>query len=344
MDQHFDAERLAAFVDGSLSREDRAAMEAHAADCARCLQLVAAMVRTEPPAVRTRGLSRIPMALRWSVPLLAGATALALWVNVREAAIAPQTSVASRDVSLPAPSTPDTNQEATEKQANTKQDAREREAKLEKALPADRKAQRAEQPLATPPPSAAEPAPLSVPLSDSELRRVPSSAPSAPAAAPPPAGASAKSLPGVAGTAPQDTSARFRSGEAIAESVTVARQAQAPIAPIDVVSPDGSGRWRVAGNAILRSTDAGKTWSRESVPVQSTIAAGAAPSPSVAWFVGRSGYILLTTGTNQWRRVTFTEPADLVSVSARSESEADVTTSDGRVFTTADGGRTWTRR
>ena len=334
MDQHFDAERLAAFVDGSLSREDRVAMEAHAADCARCLQLLASMVRTEPPAVQTRGFSRIPMVLRWSVPLLAGATALALWVNVRErpAIEAPQTTVASRDVSLPAVSAPETGQEVREQEAK-----RER---LAGALPADRKAQRQDQSRVNQAPSAAESAPLAAPLSDSDLRRLPASTPSVPPAAPQPTAAAAKSVPGVAGKAPQDTSARFRSEGGVAESVAVARMQ----ATIDVASPDGSNRWRVAGSSILRSADAGKTWTKESVSVQGTIAAGASPSLRVAWFIGRQGYILLTTGTNQWRRVSFPEPADLVSVAARSELDVDVTTSDGRVFTTADGGRTWTRR
>ena len=326
MDQHLDAERLAAFVDGSLSREDRAAMEAHAADCARCLQLLAAMVRTEPTAVQTRGLSRIPMVLRWSVPLLAGATALALWVNLREE---PRPSPRA-NVLLPATRTPE-----------AKQAAPEQEAKLEKDAQTDVTATRKDQPGAKRAPSAAELAPLAAPLSDNELRRLPASPPSVPAAAAPPTAAAAKSVPGVAGTAPQDTSARFRAEGGVAESVAVARNLQEMF---EVASPDGSGRWRVVGKTIVRSTDAGKTWTTESVPVQSAIAAGASPSSRVAWFVGRSGYILLTTGTNQWRRVTFPESADLASVSARSELDADVTTSDGRIFTTADGGRTWTRR
>src|SRR5215207_344089 len=55
MDQHFDAERLAAFADGSLAREERAAAEAHAADCPRCLHLLAAMARTDEPRTARRG-------------------------------------------------------------------------------------------------------------------------------------------------------------------------------------------------------------------------------------------------------------------------------------------------
>jgi photosystem II stability/assembly factor-like uncharacterized protein len=113
---------------------------------------------------------------------------------------------------------------------------------------------------------------------------------------------------------------------------------------LEIASPDSMTRWRVEGKTILRSTDGGKTWNSESVPVEREVTAGSSPSPLVAWLVGRQGYILRTSATNQWRRVPFPEPADLASVSARSEREAEVTTSDGRVFATVDGGQTWQRR
>lgn len=346
MDQHFDAERLAAFADGSLSREERAAAEAHAADCPRCLQLLAAMVRTEQ-ATATAGHApwRIPTVLRWSVPLLAGATALALWINLREqpAVEPPQPSVESSDAAAPAKAEPRPEQPA----------AREDEKALKFAEPERRIAGGvpqakvpADQISRMDPERRAEPATpevKSAPLSDRQLGQLPAPAPpTIPVAAPADAPiAGAKKLPGVAGEALQD-SARFRAQERVAETVAATRNA--PPAPIDVVSPDGLGSWRVAGKTIFRSNDGGKTWATERVPVQGEIAAGASPAPLVAWFVGRGGYILLTTGTNQWRRVIFPEPVDLASINAKNESEAEVTTADGRVFTTADGGRTWTRR
>ena len=105
--QHLDAERLAAFMDGSLTRAERAAVEAHAADCAHCLQLLAAMARTEPS--RRRASWRLPVVLRWAVPLAAAATALALWVNVDRAALElhrPTAPAASVDAVAPAPPSP----------------------------------------------------------------------------------------------------------------------------------------------------------------------------------------------------------------------------------------------
>ena len=83
MDQHFDAERLAAFADGSLSSAERVAAEAHAADCPHCLQLLAAMARThEDPPRPSRAGWRLPVFVRWAAPLAAAATALALWINL----------------------------------------------------------------------------------------------------------------------------------------------------------------------------------------------------------------------------------------------------------------------
>lgn len=346
MDQHFDAERLAAFADGSLSREERAAAEAHAADCPRCLQLLAAMVRTEQPTA-TAGHApwRIPAVLRWSVPLLAGATALALWINVREqpAVEPPQPSVESSDAAAPAQMDPRPGQPAAkedEKAMKFAEPERRVTGSVPQAkVPADQISRMDQKRRA----ESAAPELKSAPLSDRQLGQLPAAPapPAIPVAAPSDAPiAGAKKLPGVAGEALQD-SARFRGQQSVAETVAVTRNAPGTT---DVTSPDPSTRWRVVGKAIFRSNDGGKTWATERVPVQGEIAAGASPAPLVAWFVGRGGYILLTTGTNQWRRVIFPEPVDLASINAKSESEAEVTTADGRVFTTADGGRTWTRR
>src|SRR5207247_6487029 len=75
-----DAETLAAWADDMLNRHERAAAEAHAADCARCQAMIAALARTAPPAP-ARSWWRMP-AMTWLVPLTAVAAALLLYVNV----------------------------------------------------------------------------------------------------------------------------------------------------------------------------------------------------------------------------------------------------------------------
>jgi photosystem II stability/assembly factor-like uncharacterized protein len=73
------------------------------------------------------------------------------------------------------------------------------------------------------------------------------------------------------------------------------------------------------------------------------LTAGASPSPSICWLVGQRGVVLITIDGRQWRRLDFPETVDLVSVRAADDKTATVSAADGRVFTTADRGRTWTR-
>lgn len=81
-----DAGTIAAWAEGSLTGAERDAAEAHAADCERCLAVVAAMARTAPPPVAARP-SWSPF--RWLVPLTTAAVAVTAWVIVREPAPAP---------------------------------------------------------------------------------------------------------------------------------------------------------------------------------------------------------------------------------------------------------------
>jgi photosystem II stability/assembly factor-like uncharacterized protein len=77
--------------------------------------------------------------------------------------------------------------------------------------------------------------------------------------------------------------------------------------------------------------------------VTTDIIAGFSPTPSVCWLVGRTGVVLLSIDARSWERLSFPEAADLTSVQAIDATTAAVTTSDGRTFSTTDGGRTWTR-
>ena len=99
-----DAETLAAWTDGSLRPAERAAAEAHVADCGRCLALMAAMARTEPPPSVT---SRAPwFSVRWLVPLTAAAVVVTALVLVRDPEIVPVTELQK---TAPAPAAPAAN-------------------------------------------------------------------------------------------------------------------------------------------------------------------------------------------------------------------------------------------
>src|SRR6266404_4095080 len=75
-----DAETVARWADDTLSRKERAAVEAHAASCARCQSMLAAMARTAPPAV-ARSWFRSPI-VAWVAPLTVAAAALLIYVEV----------------------------------------------------------------------------------------------------------------------------------------------------------------------------------------------------------------------------------------------------------------------
>lgn len=115
---------------------------------------------------------------------------------------------------------------------------------------------------------------------------------------------------------------------------------------IVVVSPTGSVRWRVGlAGRIERSTDQGLSWQQQASGVASDLLAGAAPSDSVAWVAGRAGVILRTTDGQRWQRVVSPDSAvDWASITASDGLHATVTSSDGRRFTTENGGQSWKRQ
>jgi len=103
LDGCLDAETLAAWAEETLSSRDRSAAEAHAADCARCQAMLAAMARTTPAAVEAPWW-RVHM-MAWMVPMSAAAAALLLWIALpmMRASYAPGESVGRVAEALPAP-------------------------------------------------------------------------------------------------------------------------------------------------------------------------------------------------------------------------------------------------
>ncbi|MEQ1575187.1 MAG: hypothetical protein ABL993_13185 [Vicinamibacterales bacterium] len=113
---------------------------------------------------------------------------------------------------------------------------------------------------------------------------------------------------------------------------------------IEIVSPDPLIRWRIAGSVAEHSTNGGSSWDAVPTGVRAELTAGAAPTTSVCWLVGRGGLVLLTVDGRDWRRVAFPETTDLSAIQATDARTASVSAADGRVFVTSDGGATWGRR
>jgi hypothetical protein len=163
---------------------------------------------------------------------------------------------------------------------------------------------------------------------------VPTAAPAPTAAPPPPARAEF-----VAPSTAADASPRAV-GAAAARMMLKAQQEPPALIP----SPNPNIRWQIVpGGGVQRSIDGGSTWQAQSTGVGVTLTAGAAPSPTICWLVGPGGIVLLSTDGRSWKRVAFPEATDLSSVRATDDKNATVTTADGRLFSTTDGGVTWPR-
>jgi Photosynthesis system II assembly factor YCF48 len=338
-----DAETLAAWSDGSLSRREREAAEVHVADCERCLSMLATLVRTLPAEPAKSAWSRW-FTIRWVVPLTAATTAAVLWIAVQpEAPQSGQQAAVQLDSSVPAPPPPPPGARPSAEAARdvTPQSARTSNAQpapRPTGMPAESKAEARldANALNRVSDSAAGPATLRekdtdksrqeaagsraamsppVPLPDAPARERASEAPpSAPAAAPPPGGVA---------------------GETRRFSQVLAR------APIEIASSDAQVRWRINGAVVERSTDRGLTWQTQATGVLTPLTAGSSPSPGVCWLVGRNGVVLLTTDGETWRTLPSPEAIDLVAVTALDGSRATVATSAGRTYRTQDAGRTW---
>jgi hypothetical protein len=311
-----DAETVAGWFDDTLDARDRAAAEAHAADCARCQALLAAMVRTAPPAA-THPWRRASF-MGWLVPLTVAATALLIWVNL------PQRPVVS-----PSPATtPVEVKPAYREQARTGTNPTV-DATVPPAAGRDRSTSRPKAEQRQLRKDAVRSGGDNAVRDNSIARAAPEPPPQA---APESSAASAPSRGTIEETitvgAPQPASARMRR-----------ELREAPI-----VSSDWFTRWRIATEGtVQRSTDGGVTWETQATGAAVTLTAGVSPAPSVCWLVGPGGVVLVTTDGRSWERLSFPEVVDLVAIRATDDKTATVTAADGRRFTTTNRGQTWER-
>jgi hypothetical protein len=382
LDSCIDAETLAAWIDGALSARERKAAEAHAANCARCQALAAAVIKVSPRPP-TASWWRAPL-ITWLAPLTATAAAVAVWAIVADRspiqkpepasaagalASARQEPPAQAPAEPPAPKTstepsrpasparqvegraaPPSLKAAREDRQAEKEDLQKRAA----PVAADSAAARAgSRDRTVPPPSAATAA--AAPAAQAASPAAPTLPAGGPPAAPVDAVAERPSpQPAAAAAAAENATAETTQlksalqGDARASGVT-ARRAAAFSSPLrggdtTIASPDPAVRWRILGTGGLqRSIDGGASWQLQQPGAPAPLVAGAAPASTICWVVGRNGTVMLSTDGRSWRRVMFPEAADLIAVRAVDAMNATVTTADGRTFTTADGGRSWVR-
>jgi hypothetical protein len=97
--------------------------------------------------------------------------------------------------------------------------------------------------------------------------------------------------------------------------------------------------WRTRDRVIEHSIDGGATWVAEHT-ADRQVRAGAFVGPNVAWLVGENGLVLRRTA-NGWFVAAPPAEGNITAVKASNPSKATVTLEDGRVFTTENGGVTW---
>ena len=309
-----DAETIAAWHEGALATADAAAMERHVADCPRCRALMAAFIQTTPVTPVVESLWR-RWHLGWAVPLATAATAAALWIAVPRNTSLPKQSGESSMVSVDAvaPVAP----AATPPAAATAPPALTQTESIQTARAFARR-EKSE--------PASETESASKPLEDQRAAVVALSAP-----------IEADKREDANGAAPQAAAAP--------RTATVQRAAAAlreEIALPEIVAPAGTARWRiVGGQRIERAPGSGGEWAAASIDASDLLTAGAAPSATVCWVVGRRGAVYVTTDGMRFVRVPFPEMSDLVAVTATDQRRATVSSADGRSWTTTDQGLTW---
>ena len=312
-----DAEALAAWVDGGLGGDERAAAETHLSHCARCQMTLAAFARGDVPEQAEQEKSWRRWGLGWLVPLAAGAAAVAIWIAVPQ----PTPPAAAPVQVRHEPATPPTGS---------------------RVLPAD------------PAPAAPMVAPKTESAVAFDSERLPSrekrqqveaSADAAVGLQPTTAAGSGAIMAGPSVRAPRPAAAS-QPPPPVSAAETLAN-ARALMSRLDaaftvIASPDAGVLWRFGGGSALQySSTGGRQWETLDVDASVELTAGVSPSASVCWLVGRAGTVLRTTDGRRFQRVPFPEPVDLAGVASASDRAATVTASDGRVFRTADGGVTW---
>jgi Photosynthesis system II assembly factor YCF48 len=364
-----DAETLAAWSEGALGGSERSFAEAHAARCARCQAMLAAMARSVPEQpVPSSAIRKWVLMLS---PAVAAAAAVALWFAVERRPTITLPQPTSPAPSESAASAPQVQTAPTAPAAGFKAKA---EADKEAERPSSSQVRRKGQALPIDPvASTRQEAAKASTVSPSPGPAAPASPPAPPAPLPSVAEAVAVQNTVVQAQTPQVQTPQGQTAQTQQPSTdlqTVPRAAPEPkrqsdprfraaaradglrdevregLDLVSIVSPGGAVRWRVLrGRIVEHSSDGGANWATQYTATDNAVLlSGAAPSSTVAWLVGRAGMVLVTTDGRTWQRVGFPEAVDLVIVTATDARTATVTTADKRTFITTNSGQTWIQR
>jgi hypothetical protein len=313
-----DADTLAAWADGGLAMDELAAAGEHVSNCARCQALLVAIIQSAPAETVAEPWWRRRWAFGVLIPATAVAAALMLWTVVPRDAqrVSIEQAPAQVKADAPLPSVArEQPREAPQILAERGPGSSVAQGKLQSRADESRVKTKDEN-------------------ADVALERNRSSSAN---------GRRAEGAGIVPETAqPAPSAALGRTANAVQPSRDAIAGFVAKESSAEIVSPDRSTRWRFGPpGSVEFSNDGGSTWQTLSTGVSTGLTAGASPSSSVCWLVGRTGTVVRTTDGRRFERVAFPESVDLIAISAVDARTATVTTADGRRFSTADGGLTW---
>jgi len=180
----------------------------------------------------------------------------------------------------------------------------------------------------------------------------PAASPSSPVPAPPVPPASASQQVTVTAAAPEVAN------ETVEVSALNKKEANLPamsrnvldpamLPPRMVVAPNEKSIWRFGEHgAIAHSSDGGKTWKLQEVPVTATLTSGSAPAKNICWIAGAAGTLLRTTdGGKHWQLIIAPIAGDVGGVMASDGRHATIW--DGprlATYQTSNGGKTWEKK
>jgi hypothetical protein len=306
-----DADLLAAWSEGGLTPNVRRHVERHLSTCGHCQSALALLARSEPATSPAAPLWRLSPA-RWFVPIAAGAAAVLIWIAVPWRVADPGDRAVTTTARVEPPEA--------------------------RPMPPD------VPPGAAPTDAARTISPQAPPVGqDANSARERRSEPAAlaPRAFEPPAKTEAAEA--FRRQPPADVGAladRAAAAAPTAADLNAGRQ-ERDAGTVEVVSPDPSRRWRIRGATVERSADAGASWDAVRIAPPASVTAGMSPAPLVCWLVGPGGAVFRTIDGTAFDRVSSPTGADLISVRADDGSRASVTSADGRVYSTTDGGVSW---
>jgi len=317
-------EILAAYYDRSLTRTERARIDAHLVSCARCQSMMAAIARaddSETSSAHTETARGIFWITRLLAPVAVVGVVIAIAIGMRS-----REQRAPEVIALASPV-------AELQQLAERAPAPPPEA----AVPAQSAPQ-----VASAPPSAAS---MEIPKAEGFARREKAMKKSESSSARDfisrgdeiAAQAKPRNAPGEAANemrAPGAASGSAFSG-ATGMMAKGSRLNQ-------VSSPDGSVAWRFGESGTIMRSGSSTTWIAQHSGVTSDLLAAAAPSNDVCWIVGKSATIVRTLdGGAHWQIVKASSRDDFTAVSASDSNNATVSGAGGQRYVTHDGGVTW---